>query len=220
MAKRASKAYTDPLERIVKAALELGAQQGWRETRMADIAEASGLSLNEVYKLTPSKMQIVSAFLRELDGQMIAGNDPAIASEPARDRLFDVIMLRSEAMEEYRAGLMSLMAYRDRTPSLLLTLPLARKRSADWALVSAGLDNRSGAPVGLKSVAIGYVIAKAERAWRKETSGDFARTMAALDKGLRDAEDRMEQLQRFTGWGKNKTRQDNTADEETKPEET
>ena len=41
-----------------------------------------------------------------------------------------------------------------------------------------------------------------------------------LDKGLRDAEDRMEQLQRFTGWGKKKTRQDNTADEETKPEET
>jgi hypothetical protein len=41
-----------------------------------------------------------------------------------------------------------------------------------------------------------------ERAWRRETSGDFALTMAALDKGLRRAEERLGQFRRFTGRGR------------------
>ena len=205
------------LDKGLLAALGLAAETPWADLTLADIAGAADIPLSEFHGLA-GKDDLAAHADPYFDKAM--SEEGVSRDESPHERLFDVIMLRFEAMEEYRAGLMSLMAYRDRTPSLLLTLPLARKRSADWALVSAGLDNRSGAPVGLKSVAIGYVIAKAERAWRKETSGDFARTMAALDKGLRDAEDRMEQLQRFTGWGKNKTRQDNTADEETKPEET
>ncbi|MEH6742438.1 hypothetical protein [Hyphomonas sp.] len=205
------------LDKGLLVALGLAAETPWADLTLADIAGAADIPLSEFHGLA-GKDDLSAHADPYFDKAM--SEEGVSRDESPRERLFDVIMLRFEAMEEYRAGLMSLMAYRDRTPSLLLTLPLARKRSADWALVSAGLDNRSGAPVGLKSVAIGYVIAKAERAWRKETSGDFARTMAALDKGLRDAEDRMEQLQRFTGWGKNKTRQDNTADEETKPEET
>ncbi|MEQ3651165.1 hypothetical protein [Hyphomonas sp.] len=205
------------LDKGLLAALGLAADTPWADLTLADIAGAVGINLSEFHGLA-GKDDLAAHADPYFDKAM--SEEGVSRDESPRERLFDVIMLRFEAMEAHRAGLMSLMTYRDRTPSLLLTLPLARKRSADWALVSAGLDNRSGAPAGLKSVAIGYVIAKAERAWRKEISGDFALTMAALDRGLRDAEDRMKQLQRFTGWGKNKTRQDNTADEETKPEET
>jgi hypothetical protein len=61
------------------------------------------------------------------------------------------------------------------------------------------LDDDSGAPLSLKVLAIAFVIARTERAWRKETSGDFALTMAALDKSLRAAEERMGWVSRFTG---------------------
>ncbi|HCE23788.1 MAG TPA: hypothetical protein DF282_14950 [Hyphomonas sp.] len=205
------------LEKGLLAALELADETPWADLTLSAIAEAADTSLSEFHGLA-GKDDLAAHADPYFDKAM--SEEGVSHDESPRERLFDVIMLRFEAMEAHRAGLLSVMKYRDHTPSLLLSLPLARKRSADWALVSAGLDNRSGAPVGLKSVAIGYVIDTAERAWRKETSGDFALTMAALDKGLRDAEDRMEQLQRFTGWGKKKTRQDNTADEETKPEET
>ena len=169
------------LDKGLLAALGLAAETAWADLTLADIAGAADIPLSEFHGLA-GKDDLAAHADTYFDKAM--SEEGVSRDESPRERLFDVIMLRFEAMEEYRAGLMSLMAYRDRTPSLLLTLPLA------------------------------------ERAWRKETSGDFARTMAALDKGLRDAEDRMEQLQRFTGWGKNKTRQDNTADEETKPEET
>jgi hypothetical protein len=205
------------LDQGLLAALEFAATKPWADLTLSGIAEAAGIGLSEFHAIA-GKDELASH--ADLYFDRFMSEEGVSPDESPRERLFDVIMLRFEAMEEHRAGLVSLMTYRDRTPSLLLTLPLARKRTADWALVSAGLDNRSGAPAGLKAVAIAFVIDKAERAWRKETSGDFALTMAALDKGLRDAEDRMEQLQRFTGWGKRNTRQDNTADEETKPEET
>lgn len=54
-------------------------------------------------------------------------------------------------------------------------------------------------PRGLKTLAVANVIRETEKAWRKETSNDFALTMAALDKALRDAEERMGWLSRWRG---------------------
>jgi hypothetical protein len=126
----------------------------------------------------------------------MSAEGPAGGDSP-RERLFDVIMLRFEAMEDYRAGAISLMRDRDRTPRLLLRLPQHRAASAHWALASAGLDDDSGAPLGLKVAAIAFVIDRTERAWRKDTNGDFALTMAALDKALRAAEERMLRFRKY-----------------------
>ena len=189
------------LEKGLLAALELAAETAWADLTLSDIADAAGLSLSDFHGVA-GKDELAAHADAYFDGFM--SEEGVSHDETPRERLFDVIMLRFEAMEDHRAGLTSLMKYRDRMPSLLLKLAAARKRSADWALVSAGLDSRSGAPVPLKAVGIAYVIGKAERAWRKETSGDFALTMAALDRGLRDAEDRMQQFQRVTGWGRSR----------------
>ncbi|MFN7180661.1 hypothetical protein [Hyphomonas sp.] len=116
-----------------------------------------------------------------------------------RERLFEVIMLRFEAMEPYRAGLTEILKFRETSLTHLVRLPQHRHATAAWALASAGLDDDTGAPASLKRIAIAFVISETERAWRRETSGDFALTMAALDKGLRRAEDRLGQFRRFTG---------------------
>ncbi|MBR9806160.1 hypothetical protein [Hyphomonas pacifica] len=209
------------------AALELAAETAWADLTLSEIADTAGLSLSDFHGVA-GKDELAAYAETYFDGFM--SEEGVSHDETPRERLFDVIMLRFEAMEDHRAGLISLMTYRDRVPSLLLKLAAARKRSADWALVSAGLDRRSGAPVPLKAVGVAYVIGKAERAWRKETSGDFALTMAALDRGLRDAEDRMQQFQRMTGWGRSRRaeearsgqdkEQENPADKSTKVEET
>lgn len=187
------------IEQALLAALELAADTPWADLTLAAIAEKAGIDLTAMYGLS-GKDQLATEsdtyFDKAMSAEGVSGDDLP------RERLFDVIMLRFEAMEAHRAGLLSMMKYRDRTPSLTLRLPAARKHTADWALVSAGLDDSSGAPPGLKAVAVAFVIASTERAWRKETSGDFALTMAALDKGLREAEDRMKSLKRFTRWGR------------------
>lgn len=124
------------------------------------------------------------------------GVDP---EDTPRERLFDVIMLRFEAMEPHRDGLKRLMAWRERSPVQLAKLAGARKRSADWALISAGLDGRSALPASFRAIGVAWAMARAEHAWREETEPGFARTMARLDKELRRLEERFDTFARFTG---------------------
>ena len=184
------------IEKGLKAALDLSATRAWSEIPLADIAAKAKLTLSDFHGVA-AREDLVEAMDAYFDKAMSAEGVPDETS--ARERLFDVIMLRFEAMEAYRAGISEITKFREPSLFHLVRLPNQRHASAAWALASAGLDNDAGAPASLKRIAIGIVIAQAERAWRKETSGDFALTMAALDKGLRRAEERLGQLRRLTG---------------------
>lgn len=184
------------IETGLRAALELAASRAWSDIAMADIAAQAKRPLSDFHGAA-SREDLVEALDAHFDRAMSAEGVPAETSP--RERLFDVIMLRFEAMEPYRAGITEISKFRETSLYHLLRLPNHRLASAAWALASAGLDNDAGAPASLKRVAVSRVIAQAERAWRRETSGDFALTMAALDKGLRSAEERLGQLRRLTG---------------------
>ncbi|WP_340691741.1 hypothetical protein [Hyphomonas sp.] len=204
---------TSIIEQGLLAALDLAATKPWSELTLGEIAAKAGLTLNDFHGVA-TRDTLAGAVDAHFDRAMSA---EAIATDDLpRERLFEVIMLRFEAMEDYRDGLKSLLRYRETQPSILLRLPATRAASARWALASAGLDDDSGAPLGLKVLGIAFVIARTERAWRKETSGDFALTMAALDKSLRAAEERMGWVSRFTG--KSATQQQEPEQENDAPE--
>jgi hypothetical protein len=188
-------AKPDPiLEKALIAALQKAGDSSWRELTLAAITEAAGLSLDDLFGLA-TKEELALAASAHFDRAMSC--EGAALKGDARERLFDVIMLRFEAMEPFRAGLISLFRHRDGSPRALAQVPAERLASARWALACAGLDNDEGAPLAAKSLAVAYVIDTAERAWRTETSADYARTMSALDKALRDSEARMKWLTRF-----------------------
>ena len=196
MAKRTRAARVDPLERIVRAALELGAQQGWRDTRMTDIAEAAGLPLREVYGLTPSKMHVVSAFLREIDGQMIAGDDPALASEPARDRLFDIIMRRFDLLSPHKDGVAAILKDACARPIFWACAWPIFARSLTWILESARIDH--GGAVGLLRIkGLGLIMFGATKVWLSDDSDDMTRTMTYVDRQLARADGVMTTLCRL-----------------------
>jgi hypothetical protein len=184
------------IEKGLKAALELAASRAWSDIPLADIAAKAKLQLSDFHGVA-SREDLVEALDGYFDKAMSAEGVPDESS--ARERLFDVIMLRFEAMEPHRAGLTTIQKFRETSLTHLVNLPAHRHATAAWALASAGLDGDTGAPASLKRIAIAFVIAQTERAWRRETSGDFALTMAALDKGLRRAEERLGQFRRFTG---------------------
>ena len=108
MAKKAaprkpSKKKTRDLPRMVlDAALELAALQGWRDTTLADIAEAAKLPLDEVRAIYSSKAAITAAFARSIDAAVLDAADPDLAGQPPRDRLFDVMMRRFDALGPHK----------------------------------------------------------------------------------------------------------------------
>lgn len=195
----------DILEKGLIAALELAAERRWDDLTLAEIAAKAGLTLQDFHGVATK--QTLSEFAEPYFDRAMSSEGIDREDTP-RERLFDVIMLRFEAMEPYRDGLKSLMAWRERSPVRIARQLAARHDSAEWALISAGLDGAGVMPEGLRAVGLGWAMAQAEYAWRKETDAGFARTMATLDKELRKAENRQGAFARFTGQSTRRRRDD------------
>lgn len=198
---RTREANRDALRRAADAALELAANRRWRDLSLGEVAAAAGLTLTDLYPLAGVD-DLVATIEHGFDHALSAGAPEADA--PPRERLFDVLMLRFEAMEARRAGVMSLMAHVDASPLRRAQAMRRRAETARWALVSAGLDARTRPLMEpARILGLAWVIRQAERAWLGEESADFSRTMARLDAGLREWEERLDRmadpLRGFTG---------------------
>lgn len=170
---------------IIDAALDLAAIEGWSGLPMARIAEASGLTLAGLHAAFPSKACLLDAFIRRVDAQVLAAG-PADADDAARDRLFEVLMRRFDALAPRKAAVAAIL--RDIVdPTVgLVGLP-AVARSMAWTLEAAGLSSAGlGGLVRVQGLMLVY--ADAVRVWLRDDTADMAKTMAALDKGLRRAE--------------------------------
>lgn len=195
------------IEQGLVAVLELAGETSWAQLKLSQIAAKADVPLSD-FQGVAGKDELADAVEGYFDREM---SSEGVASEGTpRERLFEAIMLRFEAMESYRAGLLSLMKFRETSPSRLAHLVAARRKSAEWALVSAGLDDDTVAAKTIKVVAVGYVIAMTERAWRKEDSPDFTKTMSALDRELRQVEEKLGWLKRFTGGARDDKAPDDT----------
>lgn len=189
-----SKAPKNPIDLALEASLELAAQTPWTDVTLSDIAEQAGLDLTELYDVT-DKARLVLALEPWADKAMSA--EKADLSETPRERLFDAIMRRFEHFETRRAGVLSMMKERDRSPQGLVRLGRARRKSADWALTAARLDVGSPIRLGTQRLGLMRTLSKTEKAWRTDEAGDYARTMATLDAELLEMEERLNQFARF-----------------------
>jgi AcrR family transcriptional regulator len=172
-------------DRMVDAALRLWARQGWQRTGMAEIAAEAGLSLAEAYAACPSKLGLLAAFHRRLDQAVLSGG-AVEASEPARDRLFDVLMRRFDALQPHRAAVQAMVRGGLGDPALLLGLP-ALLGSMAWMLEAAGISN-AGWRGRARSHLLAGLYLSVLREFLADDSNDLTRTMAALDRRLRQAE--------------------------------
>lgn len=180
--------------KLLEAALDLASEEGWDALTLARIAEAADEDMATLYGVAdkPALMEAADSWA---DAAMSA--EPADMDDSPRERLFDVIMRRFEKMETRRAGMLTLLKARDRSAGQRTVLLKTRNTSAGWALAAAGLDDGTMAELTARRLGVAWVIARTEKAWRKDESGDFARTMATLDAELAMADERLQRLGRF-----------------------
>ncbi|MDA8232404.1 MAG: TetR family transcriptional regulator [Magnetospirillum sp.] len=169
----------------IAAALALAAERGWRSLSLADIAERAQLPLADLAERFPSKAALLDAYFRSVDSRMLAaGPEPG---EVARDRLFEVLMRRFEAMAPDRHALMVILRESGDDPLTLFCGARRFLRSMALALEAAGLSSSGLGGMarleGLMGIYL-YVL----RAFLGDDTPDLTRTMATLDKALRRAE--------------------------------
>lgn len=181
-------AAVDDRARVVAAALALAADGRWPDTRMSDLAARTGIRLAALHRLFPTREAVVDEFVRNLDASMVAAgcyapDDPA----PARDRLFDVVMRRIDALTPHRDAVAALMRHAACDPYAGFCAVFRLGRSLPLMLEAAG-SSAAGAAGALRVKGLALIWLNALRVWLTDDSADLAKTMAALDKGLRQAE--------------------------------
>ena len=176
---------------ILARALELAALQGWRHTTLGDVAVAADLPLGEILAGYPSKTSIVSAFVRATDATVLASGDndgdSDLGEQPPRDRLFDVMMRRFDALGPHKDAVRTMVGASLGDPVAALCGAFRLRRSMALMLEAAHISAAGMAGiVRIKGLAAIYLAVL--RVWLNDDSDDGAATMAALDKRLGQAE--------------------------------
>jgi AcrR family transcriptional regulator len=174
-------------DRIIDAALRLIAQQGWRQLSLGAVAAEAGVPIVAVYRVFRSRSAILSAFFRRVDEAVLAVPIEAEADERPRDRLFDLLMRRFDALLPHRDALRVLGRELPTEPCAALAIGARLLHSMAWMLHAVGIrtDGLRGT-IAVKLTTAAYLATL--RIWLRDDSPDLAPTMAALDRRLRGIE--------------------------------
>jgi AcrR family transcriptional regulator len=170
-------------DKIIEAFLALLVEKPFESIGLAAVAEKAGVSLADMRGEFGSTFDMITAFVRETDRKVLAGGGAEDAEATARDRLFDVLMRRFEALQPHREAVRSLARSAERHPRFALALNKLAVRSQQWMLSAAGIDS-SGLVGGIRAQAVAVMFARVARVWLNDDDPGLGRTMAELDRDL------------------------------------
>ncbi|WP_376095331.1 TetR family transcriptional regulator [Roseomonas sp. CCTCC AB2023176] len=177
-------AAADPSPTLLDALWAVVARHGWHGTTFARVAAESGESLSELRARYATPVDLLRAHARAVDRFVLDGTVPdPDGTTPVRDRLFDLLMRRFDALAPHREGILRLQRDLMRDPISALALSPILLASMAWTLEGAGVP--TGGPAGVLRVhGLAGVWLDVSRTWAGDDSVDLGSTMAALDRAL------------------------------------
>lgn len=185
-AKAAPKAAADPRDAIIDAFMALAAERSVRGIELGDIAERAGISLATLRESYGGKLGILAGFARRIDLAVLAEGDADPESEP-RDRLFEVMMRRFDALAPYKPAIRRMARAARCDPALATVLRRLTLRSQRWNLAAAGISH-GGLKGRVAASGSALVYAETMKTWLDDDEPDLGATMATLDRALRRGE--------------------------------
>jgi hypothetical protein len=169
--------------KAIRAALDLAKEKDWGEISLPEIAGAANVGLADLRRDFSCKSDILRAFQAEVDAEVLAKARVAGEARSPRDRVFDAIMTRFEAMQPYKPALKRITSYLCCRPGEAAPLLCGSLASQYWMLASSGakLDGPGGA---LRVAGLTAIYGKMFQVWLDDDTPSLDKTMAALDKRL------------------------------------
>lgn len=180
---------TGDRDKAIDALMALLAEHAFEEIGLAEVAGRAGIKLSALRAEFGSTLAIYGAHIKDIDKTVLDGGDADMAEEPPRERLFDVLMRRIEAMTPYKEAVRSMMRSARRNAGLALAMNAMAVRSQAWMLEAAGIG-ASGPRGALRAQGGALMFARVVKAWLDAEDDEDAmdRAMAALNRGLASAE--------------------------------
>ena len=110
--------------------MALLAERSFEQIGLAEVAGRAGIKLSKLREEFGSTLAIYAAHVKEIDRVVLDGDKGDMGEEPPRERLFDVLMRRLEALRPYKDSIRSLMRSARRNPGLAVALNGARRALA------------------------------------------------------------------------------------------
>jgi len=176
----------DPKDAIIDAFMALAAERDVRCIGLDEIAEEAGVSLATLRESFAGKLGILMGFARRIDLAVLA-EGPADAESEARDRLFEVMMRRFDALAPYKPAIRRMARNARCDPAFAALLRRLAIRGQKWNLAAAGIGH-AGLSGRVKSGGLALVYGETMRTWLGDDDPDLGRTMATLDRALRRGE--------------------------------
>jgi AcrR family transcriptional regulator len=191
-------ARDDPRNKVLDTFLGLVAERGYGDVALGDVGTAAGLGRAELYRLFPDKLALVTAFLSRIDGEVLAGTPAELdPEETVRDRLFDLLMRRFDALKPFRPALASIRRAALRDPLMTLVLGPALMRSMAGMLEAAGVSAQ-GIHGAVRQNGLLAIYAAVSRVFEADEATDLSKTMAGLDSRLKTAERWAQTIDKYT----------------------
>lgn len=171
------------VNRILGMALDLSAKEGWSSITPARLAETLAVPYGQVFAICPTRTAIAVQLIRRLDRQVLDQVRDVDPSESPRDRLFEVLMMRFDALQEHRDSYVGLIRHTQTHPAALLIIGPKVLHSMALTLIIAGITT-DGLIGAVRTKALAAALSVVVKTWLKDDSADLAATMAALDKAL------------------------------------
>lgn len=171
---------------ILDATARLLDGRDFHRLTLVDIATEAGLSLADLHRHIDAKTDLVALFHRHFDEALWRAPAPDPEETP-RDRLFDAIMRRFDAMLPYRPAIKRISQGLCRDPILLVCGLDGLLKTASLTLEVAGIS--ATGPAGhVKTKALAGLYVRTISVWFADEEADMGKTMAALDRDLRRLE--------------------------------
>lgn len=184
-ARAKSRAANFDATKFLAAALQALTKTPWTEFEPLAIAKSHKFDATEVQRHYPDKYQLLAAMIDEISRRTTDAVGQVDLRQPPRDRLFDVLMTRLDNLQPYRAAMSTLLHGLRHDPRLGLALGMAQWQAMGKMLDLAGLAD--GVGIQLRISALTGIYALTLSRWLRDDTPDQAKTMALLDKLLRQA---------------------------------
>lgn len=161
-------------------AFELIALIGWQSFSLNELAGKLNLPLVEIYSIFHDKISVVLMFLERVDMTVLSQLDREDFNEPRRERLFELLMCRIEALTPYKKSLRFLMNGVVSDPLILMKIMPKFIDSFRLMLEISGY-NVQGLKGYLKIGSLAVLYYGLTSDWINDDTIDQVKIMAAID---------------------------------------
>lgn len=170
-------------QKILKTFLKLLAEHPYADVSLPLLAKTADVKLSTLRECYSSKRALVDGFAEMIDTAVLDNRDEDMDDQPARDRLFDVLMSRIDQLAPHKEAVRSLNRAVRSDPALAFELNSIAVTSQRWMLIAAGIET-SGIRGSLMSQGLAIAFARVVDTWLDEADEGMPKTMAKLDKEL------------------------------------